>query len=598
MMEICPDFQSAVSKIESASDVHNHLREALDNQHLFEKRFINPSERKKIDINNFTIQPDNINRLYYLETFMSDTGKDFELIARIESTYVHLNASCDNTGFECQGMGTILVGIDPNFFMKSVLVKINNDREAIYKLLEKDSIFIKNEIETIIERERLKMCTSLATLTFDEYVRYPITQDIPSINYVRKNKLMVIMKGLPGSGKSSVTRVLQKIYPDAIICSVDHYFAREGEYKFQFDQLEQAHKACQKKARRAAKRNCHVIIIDNTNVRHWESKVYLRMARDYNYLVLYIEPQTPWRFDVETLAKHNIHGVKKNILQQKLTSYQELHPLYYGWFFNEADSEGIIKTGREWFKLALSTIIHCLTYFKRVTGQETIDEIIDYFTNNNNNSMLHVTAKYIGRKNKKTIGPIDYIKNSKESMGKVSIINNIGYVITPYTFGARVQLTDEQLELWGVDDDDENRPDNIFETEQNKKDEKNMGNNDNDGNGDDDDIIFQICKQNLKFINQISYENNNNNNNRFWPTSGRGSRAHITLGYAPRVKPLITGFDLINVIKSEQNCKEYSNMNVLTYNISNAMVKFYENGSWVIYPENKLTAEAMFSAYY
>ena len=189
MMEICPDFQSAVSKIESASDVHNHLREALDNQHLFKKRFINPSERKKIDINNFTIQPDNINRLYYLETFMSDTGKDFELIARIKSTYVHLNASCDNTGFECQGMGTILVGIDPNFFMKSVLVKINNDREAIYKLLEKDSIFIRNEIETIIERERLKMCTSLATLTFDddiEYSRYPITQDIPSIKYVKK----------------------------------------------------------------------------------------------------------------------------------------------------------------------------------------------------------------------------------------------------------------------------------------------------------------------------------------------------------------------------------------------------------------------------
>ena len=538
------DFQSAVSEITDANSVYEYLQEALDNQHLFDKSFINPIERYDFNIKDFTIQPEKIDRLYYLSTSTDDIGRDFELIARIESIfYVYLCASCDNTGFNCQGMGKILLGFDPIFFMKSTLVNTAIDRVAIYKLLEKDSIFIEQDINNIIERNHQMMATFHDTLTLDElkHMSFPITQDRRSIEYVRKNKLMVIMKGLPGSGKSSVTRKLQEIYSDAVVCSADHYFITNGKYKFEADKLEEAHKVCQEKAKWAAQNNYHVVVIDNANIKRWESGSYLQIAKQYNYFVLYIEPQTPWRFDVKSLVQYNKHGVEENIIKQKLKSYQPLHPLYFAWFFNEADSREIIETSRNWFKLALS-IPACLEYFKQVTHQNTKDAIIDYYMSNNTNSILHVTAKYIGPKNKKNTQSLDYINNPrvKESMGKIFTINNVGYVITPYTYGARVKLTDEQLELWGADDY-ECRP----ETEQ-----------------------------------KISKE------------GGRGSRAHITLGYAPRVKPLITGFDVRDVyIEEKENC------NNKTFNISNTVVKCYDNGSWVIYPK-KTVYEAMFLAYY
>lgn len=83
--------------------------------------------------------------------------------------------------------------------------------------------------------------------------------------------------------------------------------------------MKEAHESCQQAAREAVESNKPVVVIDNTNVRNWEMAIYLELARDYLYIPVVLEPQTPWAFDPHELFKRNNHGVQLEILQQKVS---------------------------------------------------------------------------------------------------------------------------------------------------------------------------------------------------------------------------------------------------------------------------------------
>lgn len=40
---------------------------------------------------------------------------------------------------------------------------------------------------------------------------------------------MFIMKGLPGSGKSTIVKTIQEVYKDSVVCSADFYFMKSGK---------------------------------------------------------------------------------------------------------------------------------------------------------------------------------------------------------------------------------------------------------------------------------------------------------------------------------------------------------------------------------
>ena len=52
---------------------------------------------------------------------------------------------------------------------------------------------------------------------------------------------------------------------------------------------------------RLLRKNISPVVIDNTNVTYWEVKNYLTIAKEYDYLVFLVEPQTPFKFDVDKL---------------------------------------------------------------------------------------------------------------------------------------------------------------------------------------------------------------------------------------------------------------------------------------------------------
>ncbi|XP_058999777.1 NEDD4-binding protein 2-like 1 isoform X4 [Mustela lutreola] len=61
-------------------------------------------------------------------------------------------------------------------------------------------------------------------------------------------KHLYLLRGLPGSGKTTLARQLQHDFPRALIFSTDDYFFREdGAYEFNPDFLEEAHEWNQKR---------------------------------------------------------------------------------------------------------------------------------------------------------------------------------------------------------------------------------------------------------------------------------------------------------------------------------------------------------------
>ncbi|XP_077015115.1 NEDD4-binding protein 2-like 1 isoform X2 [Tamandua tetradactyla] len=136
-------------------------------------------------------------------------------------------------------------------------------------------------------------------------------------------KRLYLLRGLPGSGKTTLARQLQRDCPRALIFSTDDFFFREdGTYQFDPDFLEEAHEWNQKRARRAMRRGASPVVIDNTNLHAWEMQPYARMALENNYEVIFREPDTRWKFNVQELARRNTHGVPREKIHRMKEGYE------------------------------------------------------------------------------------------------------------------------------------------------------------------------------------------------------------------------------------------------------------------------------------
>lgn len=98
-------------------------------------------------------------------------------------------------------------------------------------------------------------------------------------------KYLILLRGLPGSGKSTVAEVLSEDgkYP---VCTADDYFMKDGKYCFDASKLRYVHTRCQEKAEIAMSMKADKIIIANTNTTENEFEPYIKMAEKYGYIVV------------------------------------------------------------------------------------------------------------------------------------------------------------------------------------------------------------------------------------------------------------------------------------------------------------------------
>ncbi len=99
-------------------------------------------------------------------------------------------------------------------------------------------------------------------------------------------KQLILLRGLPGSGKSTFAKSLGGIHIEA-----DQYFMRNGVYEFDASQLKNAHNYCQSQTRAWMSHNgeqisTDKIVVSNTFTQEWEMDAYFEMAEEFRYQVI------------------------------------------------------------------------------------------------------------------------------------------------------------------------------------------------------------------------------------------------------------------------------------------------------------------------
>ncbi|KAM9294795.1 NEDD4-binding protein 2 [Morus bassanus] len=152
-------------------------------------------------------------------------------------------------------------------------------------------------------------------------------QQPPVCHMMRKKmhligQVLVLLRGVPGSGKSYLARTLIEDNPGGIILSTDDYFYKHGQYHYDPNCLGEAHDWNRKRAKEAFEMGISPIIIDNTNIQAWEMKPYVTLAQQFKYKVVFREPDTWWKFKPKELERRNIHGVSKEKIKRMLEQYE------------------------------------------------------------------------------------------------------------------------------------------------------------------------------------------------------------------------------------------------------------------------------------
>lgn len=131
-----------------------------------------------------------------------------------------------------------------------------------------------------------------------------------------EQKSLILLRGLPGSGKTTLAKVLSEEgkYP---VHSIDDYFTdkKTGEYNFIFDENHIAYKQCEEDTKQSMLNQCEKIFVDNTFTIEWEIEPYYKLASEFDYRIFIVTVENRH-------GSENIHGVSKEQLQKMAEKYK------------------------------------------------------------------------------------------------------------------------------------------------------------------------------------------------------------------------------------------------------------------------------------
>lgn len=149
--------------------------------------------------------------------------------------------------------------------------------------------------------------------------------------YHPKARLAVILRGLPGSGKSHWVNALCEALPAdggarlrrAGIFSTDNFFLHQGEYHFDGNKLAMNHQLNLAAFIEALGRGEPLVICDNTNLAHWEFVAYEAAATALGYATARVLVGDPRSRTHQTLcAGRNQHGVSLAAITKMARSFE------------------------------------------------------------------------------------------------------------------------------------------------------------------------------------------------------------------------------------------------------------------------------------
>jgi len=151
----------------------------------------------------------------------------------------------------------------------------------------------------------------------------------------RPSQVMIIMRGIPGAGKSTKAKTL---VGDGVIHSTDTVIESMGDYRAFFAvmieskdyaALHKAHDTNFKNAKKSMKAGVSPVIIDNTNIKANEPKKFVveALTMGYDDANIQIVDVGTGGLDAEALATRNSHGVPLDKIEAMIQSHASVGEL-------------------------------------------------------------------------------------------------------------------------------------------------------------------------------------------------------------------------------------------------------------------------------
>jgi len=127
-------------------------------------------------------------------------------------------------------------------------------------------------------------------------------------------KQLILLRGLPGSGKSTAAKLFGGARWYAHY-EADMYFMQDGEYKFDPTKLRDAHAWCFSQIEKAMIDELPTVIVSNTFTQQWEMDSYYELAEKLGYQV----------FSLIVENRHegvNVHGCPEDKIEQMRNRFE------------------------------------------------------------------------------------------------------------------------------------------------------------------------------------------------------------------------------------------------------------------------------------
>ncbi|XP_028268628.1 2',3'-cyclic-nucleotide 3'-phosphodiesterase isoform X2 [Parambassis ranga] len=354
---------------------------------------------------------------------------------------------------------------------------------------------------------------------------------------LRNSRTLVVLRGLPGSGKSFLARSIADAYKDHCSCTIvsaDDHDVKPENTESSADGYKALDEAVVARCSDGTTSSV-LVVVDDTN--HTQDRLAClgEIATQHRLVVVFLEPQTEWSRDPAQLAKKTRRGLEEAQLEAMKGLLEQMTlPLYFGWFLLSSIQDKIECTAMDFLK-TLDTLEAFKKHSSDFTGKpEKEVDLEQYFEAK---GVLHCTTKFCDYGNAE--GAKDYAQKTavKEFYGSVFELSLSALFVTPRTVGARVSLTEEQLVLWPADAES---------------------------------VVPAAASLPL------------------------GSRAHVTLGCANGVEPVQTGLDLLEILLLQQEGQQGE----LVEEMELGSLTYYGEGRWLLNLREPICVPACFSSFF